>query len=153
MTISLFRAHLPYACYLYLKRYEGYLYLKTKPLALTIGLFHTERLTLFVISSPAHPHILGLPWLQLDDSIISRKDKELTRWSSHCFKTCLITALPQPCLTTNVESPETDTIITLPREYSNLREVFSKERATHLPPQQPWDCAIDLFPNATLPKS
>ncbi|KAK3509846.1 hypothetical protein QTP70_014800, partial [Hemibagrus guttatus] len=128
---------------------EGYLYLKTKPPTLTIGLFHTEQLMLFVISSPTHPIILGLPWLQLHDPIISWKDKELTQWSSHCFKTCLITSLSQPCFTMNVESLETDTIITLRRKYSDLQEVFS----THLPPHRPWDCAIDLFPNAMPAKS
>ncbi|KAK3567221.1 hypothetical protein QTP86_014214 [Hemibagrus guttatus] len=60
---------------------------------------------------------------------------------------------PCPCLTTSVESPETNARGTLPREYSDLQEVFSKVRATHLPPHRPWDCAIKLFPNAMLPKN
>ncbi|KAK3518488.1 hypothetical protein QTP70_001478 [Hemibagrus guttatus] len=105
---------------------EGHLYLKTKLLTLTTELFHSERITLFVICSPAHPVILDLPWLQLHDP---------------------------PCLTTNVESPGTDTIITLPLDYNDLGEVFSKENGTHLLPHQPWDCAIDLLPNAMPPKS
>ncbi|KAK3553828.1 hypothetical protein QTP70_012204 [Hemibagrus guttatus] len=32
--------------------------------------------------------------------------------------------------------------------YAEFREVFSKERAAH----QPWDCAIDLLPNASPPR-
>ncbi|KAK3525849.1 hypothetical protein QTP70_010917 [Hemibagrus guttatus] len=35
----------------------------------------------------------------------------------------------------------------------DLREVFSKEKATSLPEHRPWDCAIDLFPNTTPPNS
>ncbi|KAK3511448.1 hypothetical protein QTP70_008893 [Hemibagrus guttatus] len=100
---------------------EGYLYLKTKPLTLTTGLFHSERITLFIICSPAHPVILGLSWLQLHDPVI--------------------------------ESPGTDTVITLLLVYSDLGEVFGKESATHLPPHRPWDCAIALLPNAMPPKS
>ncbi|KAK3523069.1 hypothetical protein QTP86_012643 [Hemibagrus guttatus] len=32
------------------------------------------------------------------------------------------------------------------------REVFCKERAARLPAHQPWDCAIDLLPNASPPR-
>lgn len=31
--------------------------------------------------------------------------------------------------------------------------MFSKTKATELPPYWPWDCAIDLLPNAMPPKS
>ncbi|KAK3520204.1 hypothetical protein QTP70_019347, partial [Hemibagrus guttatus] len=31
-------------------------------------------------------------------------------------------------------------------------KVFSKERASRLPAHQPWDCAIDLLPNASPPR-
>ncbi|KAK3517125.1 hypothetical protein QTP86_004013, partial [Hemibagrus guttatus] len=36
---------------------------------------------------------------------------------------------------------------------AELQEVFSKTKATQLPPHRPWDCAIDLLPNAMPPKS
>ncbi|KAK3555402.1 hypothetical protein QTP86_015690, partial [Hemibagrus guttatus] len=36
--------------------------------------------------------------------------------------------------------------------YAEFREVFSKERASRLPAHQPWDCAIDLLPNASPPR-
>ncbi|KAL0148123.1 hypothetical protein M9458_056593 [Cirrhinus mrigala] len=60
---------------------------------------------------------------------------------------------PQRCLTTSIESPETQVKITIPTHYYDLSEVFSKTRATQLPPHRPWDCAIDLLPNAMPPKS
>lgn len=40
----------------------------------------------------------------------------------------------------------------IPEEYQDLREVFSKTRATCLPPHCPWDCAIDRFSGATPPR-
>ncbi|KAK3556882.1 hypothetical protein QTP70_022384 [Hemibagrus guttatus] len=36
--------------------------------------------------------------------------------------------------------------------YAEFREVFSKERVARLPAHQPWDCAIDLLPNASPPR-
>ncbi len=41
----------------------------------------------------------------------------------------------------------------VPREYHDLGEVFSKDRALSLPPHRPYDCAIDLVPGAPLPSS
>ncbi len=32
----------------------------------------------------------------------------------------------------------------VPKEYLDLKEVFSKSRAASLPPHRPYDCAIDL---------
>ncbi len=36
---------------------------------------------------------------------------------------------------------------------TKISDVFSKEKATQLPPHRPWDCAIDLLPNIQPPKS
>ncbi|KAK3515182.1 hypothetical protein QTP70_009592 [Hemibagrus guttatus] len=52
----------------------------------------------------------------------------------------------------SVESPECKPV-TIPSCYQDLQEVFSKTKATQLPPHHPWDCAIDLLPNAMPPKS
>ncbi|KAG1926482.1 retrotransposable element [Pimephales promelas] len=40
----------------------------------------------------------------------------------------------------------------VPREYHDLRAVFSRSRATSLPPHRPYDCAIDLLPGTTPPR-
>ncbi|KAI7808450.1 Pol polyprotein [Triplophysa rosa] len=40
----------------------------------------------------------------------------------------------------------------VPEEYHDLRTVFSKSRATSLPPHRPYDCAIDLLPGTSPPK-
>ncbi|KAK3557600.1 hypothetical protein QTP70_030531 [Hemibagrus guttatus] len=47
-----------------------------------------------------------------------------------------------------VGKAEPNTSATLPEE-----EVFIKEKATRLPPHRPWDCTIELLPNAMPPKN
>lgn len=39
----------------------------------------------------------------------------------------------------------------VPLDFHDLRQVFSKVRATALPPYCPYDCAIDLLPGIRLP--
>ncbi|KAJ8361644.1 hypothetical protein SKAU_G00181690 [Synaphobranchus kaupii] len=46
----------------------------------------------------------------------------------------------------NPRKREAVDLSSLPPEYLDLREVFSKSRATSLPPHRPYDCAIDLLP-------
>ncbi|KAL0160767.1 hypothetical protein M9458_044492 [Cirrhinus mrigala] len=96
--------------------------------------------------------ILGFPWLSTHDPDFSWKSGELTRWSNFCLHNCL-TLKPQPCFTTSIESPDNPKPINLPPCYQDLSEVFSKTKATQLPPHRPWDCSIDLLPNAMPPKS
>lgn len=52
-----------------------------------------------------------------------------------------------------MESPISAKAVTLPPCYDDLAEVFSKTKATQLPPHRSWDCSIDLLPNAMPPKS
>ncbi|KAK3507042.1 hypothetical protein QTP70_001588 [Hemibagrus guttatus] len=101
---------------------EGYLRRQTEPLGFQAGLFHHERLTFYMTTSPANPVILGLPWLRRHDPQISWRTGELTRWSPACLRDCL------------------------------RNPVSSEERASRLPEHQEWDCAIDLLPNTSLPK-
>lgn len=44
------------------------------------------------------------------------------------------------------------TVISVPTCYYDLKEVFSKSKATSLPPHPPYDCGIDLFPGTMPPK-
>lgn len=41
----------------------------------------------------------------------------------------------------------------IPSEYHDLAAFLSKEDALSLPPHRPYDCAIELMPGSTLPKS
>lgn len=96
--------------------------------------------------------ILGFPWLSIHDPIISWHHGELTNWSNFCENHCF-SQVPQPCFTTSIENPETNKTVNIPNYYNDLEEVFSKIKAMQLPPHRPWDCAIDLLPNAMPPKS
>ncbi|KAK3542860.1 hypothetical protein QTP70_006130 [Hemibagrus guttatus] len=108
---------------------EGYLKHQTELLKFRVGLFHHERLAFYVTSSPANPVILGFLWLRRHDPQISWRTGELVRWSPACKEKCL-----------------------RDQEYAEFREVFSEERAARLPAHQPWDCAINLLPNASPPR-
>ncbi len=126
---------------------------QTQPLQLHIGLFHQEAISLYVIDSPRHEIILGYPWLSVHDPVFSWHHGELTHWSRFCQTHCMHSAIIKPCLTTSIESPNTTQTTEIPSCYEEFSEVFSKIKATQLPPHRPWDCAIDLLTNAMPPKS
>ena len=70
-------------------------------------------------------------------------------WSSSCHQICLKQA------TTPRHSPSTSIVPDLagvPLDYHDFKEVFSKTKATSLPPHRPYDCAIDLQPGISPPK-
>ncbi len=125
---------------------------QTQTLTMTVGLFHQESISLYVVNSPKHEIILGHPWLSVHDPNISWHHGELRQWSMFCINHCF-TIRPQPCFSTSIESPETHKTINIPSCYNDLSEVFSKTKATRLPPHRPGDCAIELLPNAMPPKS
>ncbi|KAK3547950.1 hypothetical protein QTP70_001319 [Hemibagrus guttatus] len=130
----------------------GYLTHQTELLNLQLGLFRQERLAFYITTSPANPLVLGYPWLRCHDPLISWSKRELLRWSPQCTESCFNGIIPRPCLTTTVECLENTIQVTIPWEYNDFREVFSKERATDLPAHHPWDCAIDLNHDAMPPK-
>ncbi|KAK3537485.1 hypothetical protein QTP70_012115 [Hemibagrus guttatus] len=131
---------------------EGYLKSQTELLEFRVGLFHREHLEFYVTSSPANPIILGFLWLWRHNPQISWRSGELVRWTPACAERCLQNRVPRPCRTTCVRETSPPTPGHLPQAYTEFREVFCKERAARLPAHQPWDCAIDLLPNASPPR-
>ncbi len=47
---------------------------------------------------------------------------------------------------------EMGSLSNVPKEYLDLKEVFSKSRAASLPHHRPYDCAIELVPGMSPPK-
>ena len=110
---------------------------------------HQEEITFFVISPSKHAIILGLPWLTTHNPNINWRRRDMNfPPSSTPTHTSVVT-----CASTSVESPSTTAPTPLPVEYRDLAAVFSKIRATCLPPHRPWDCAIDLLAGTSPPRS
>ncbi|KAL0163603.1 hypothetical protein M9458_039356, partial [Cirrhinus mrigala] len=129
----------------------------TPLITLQVGLFHSERIRFLVLEDSTVSIILGRPWLQQHRPILRWDPCDVISWSDRCREHCL-SNLPQPLpvpvtlSSTLVESPEIENPPEIPAEYVAFQDVFSKQAATHLPPHRPWDCAIDLLPDAKLPK-
>ncbi|KAL0150720.1 hypothetical protein M9458_053943, partial [Cirrhinus mrigala] len=123
----------------------------TSDLHLTTGILHTETIRFFLIQAPCNPVILGLPWLQQHEPLISWTEGEITQWSDRCFIQCFPTLKSRVSNVASVikDSPIADNI---PPVYHDLAEVFSKSQATQLPPHRASDCAIELLPGTTPPK-
>ncbi|KAL0183816.1 hypothetical protein M9458_019512, partial [Cirrhinus mrigala] len=123
----------------------------TSDLHLTTGILHTETIRFFLIQAPCNPVILGLPWLQQHEPLISWTEGEITQWSDRCFIQCFPTLKSRVSKVASVikDSPIADNI---PPVYHDLAEVFSKSQATQLPPLRVSDCAIELLPGTTPPK-
>ncbi len=56
---------------------------ETTPLKLRIGK-HAKKIVLNIISTPHHPVILGLPWLEAHNPIIDWRSRTLTFSTQHC---------------------------------------------------------------------
>ncbi|KAK3514007.1 hypothetical protein QTP70_001289 [Hemibagrus guttatus] len=104
--------------------------------------------------------VLGRPWLEQHDPILSWRTGEVLRWGEHCFEGCLLER-PSPRLSpvhevqlhaTSVESPLENRSIEIPACYSRFWDVFCPRKASKLPPHRPWDCAVDLVPGEPVPR-
>ncbi|KAI2644696.1 Retrotransposon-like protein 1 [Labeo rohita] len=121
----------------------------TEDIIMQVGNHHSETLRFYVIFSPNHQLILGLPWLRKHDPHISWSRGEIQHWGPHCPNHCIPA---EPTVPENVAT-STEPLVSvpgLPAEYHNLALAFSKHKASQLPPHRPSD--IDLIPGSTPPK-
>lgn len=85
---------------------------------------------------------------------------EILSWGKRCFECLSLPQKPthqnlQPSISIQVatnESPNQGCKVKIPTKYRAFQDVFSKQLALKLSPYQPWDCAIELPPGASLPK-
>ncbi len=112
---------------------------------------HQELIELFIIDSPRVPLVLGLPWLLKHNPHIDWVNKSILAWSQSCHVSCLGAAFPAVSVSCVSQADPPD-LTGVPAEYYDLRAVFSKSRATSLPPHRPYNCAIDLLLGTSLPK-
>ncbi|KAL2096038.1 hypothetical protein ACEWY4_008186 [Coilia grayii] len=110
---------------------------------------HRERIRFHLLSSPSVPIVLGLPWLRLHNPRIDWRRGDVFEWGVECHQSCLRSAAPSTPSAPVSTPPD---ISDVPVCYHDLLEVFSKAKATSLPPHRPYDCAIDLIPGAIPPR-
>ncbi|KAK3550994.1 hypothetical protein QTP70_011447 [Hemibagrus guttatus] len=124
------------------------------PIHLQVSILHTEEIYLLVLEDSMADVILGHPWLEQHNPIISWRTGEILRWGNQCFNDCF-PELPGPRLPSSEEIPVYATSVESPLEkrstdlhacYSHFSDVFCPKEDSKLPPHRPWDCAIDLIP-------
>ncbi|KAK3534603.1 hypothetical protein QTP86_016754 [Hemibagrus guttatus] len=130
------------------------------PLHLQIGVLHMEEIFLLVLETSTADVVLGHPWLEQHDPIVSWRTGEVLRWGNQCFEDCF-PERPNPrpprshtlqVQATSVESPFDARSVDIPACYSHFGDVFCPKKAAKLPPHRPWDCAIDLIPGEPVPR-
>lgn len=123
----------------------------TPPITLIVSGNHREVTTLLLLDSPSAPIVLGHPWLLQHGPHVDWLNNSILSWNQCCLATCLGPA-SFPVSLCPVPQVESADLAGVPAEYHDLRQVFSKSRATSLPPHRPYDCAIELLPGTSPPK-
>uniref|UniRef100_A0A8C1U5W3 Gypsy retrotransposon integrase-like protein 1 n=1 Tax=Cyprinus carpio TaxID=7962 RepID=A0A8C1U5W3_CYPCA len=124
---------------------------ETVPLSLTVSGNHRETTSFLIFSSPFSPIVLGHPWLVLHNPHINWSKGTILSWNLSCHVKCLVSAIP-PVSSVSVFQEEPGDLSGVPEMYHDLRAVFSRSRATSLPPHRPYDCSISLLPGTTPPR-
>ena len=123
----------------------------TVPIKIIMSENYQEEMVFLVISSPRVPLVLGRPWMRTHNPQVDWDQEIITDWSPRCHTSCLLSA----AVPFFQNSPRTTTppdLSSVPAEYHDLGEVFSKSRASSLPPHRSYDCAIDLLSGTSPPR-
>lgn len=109
----------------------------------------SERIKFFLTDSPLVPVVLGHPWLTPHNPTVDWNQSSISAWSKECYAPCLVSACSAAsCVSLQDEMVNLSNV---PREFHNMKEVFSKSRAASLPLHLPYDCAIDRVPGTSPP--
>lgn len=119
----------------------------TPSVSLVISGNQCEVTTLYLLDSPSAPIILGHPWLVQHGPHVDWSGNSVLSWSQSCLGPAPFPVSVCPVLQMNAAD-----LTGVPAEYLDLSLVFSKSRATSLPPHRPYDCAIELLPGTSPPK-
>ncbi|KAK3555087.1 hypothetical protein QTP86_008044 [Hemibagrus guttatus] len=130
------------------------------PVLLQVSLLHVEETTFLVLEESTADIILGRPWLEQHNPILSWSTGEVLKWGDTCFPGCFPhlpaphspTPISLPVQATSIESPLVNQPLQIPTCYAPFSDVFCPKRASKLPPHRPWDCAIDLLPGEPVPR-
>ncbi|ROL48173.1 Retrotransposon-derived protein PEG10 [Anabarilius grahami] len=106
------------------------------PLLLQIGVLHVEKISLLVLEESTSDVILGRPWLEQHNPILSWKTGEVLKWGDTCFNDCFCEfPVPRPpssnhlpVCATSIESPLEKRSVDTPSCYAP----FSDESVRYL---------------------
>lgn len=121
---------------------------RTQKITMQVGLLHKEDILFFIFESPHDQLVLGHPWLMTHNPSLNWRNGELESWGTDCFRQCLVL----PLRATSIESPKVDKDFKVLESYIMFADVFDNPSPMPLPPHREWDCKINLFPGASLPK-
>ncbi|KAK3537159.1 hypothetical protein QTP70_002654 [Hemibagrus guttatus] len=130
------------------------------PVLLQVGVLHVEEITLLVLEESTTDVILGHPWLEQHNPILSWRTGKVLKWGDTHFPDCFpdlptphsLLLTPLRVQATSIESPFVNQPLEIPTCYAPFSDVFCPKRASKLPPHRPWDCAIDLLPGEPVPR-
>ncbi len=123
----------------------------TIPVSLTVSGNHQETIYFYIFQSPFTSIVLGHPWLTQHNPQINWDKGTILSWKLACHINCLVSAVPAVS-SVSVFQDEPGDLSGVPEEYLDLRVVFSRSRATSLPPHRPYDCSIDLLQGTMPPR-
>ncbi len=129
---------------------EGRVSRITEEVKLLIGTLHSKFIKFYIIHSPNHLIILGLPWLRTHNPHIYWREGQILQWGTICQERCL-SKIPKASTTPSSSTVQNATNTDLPSEYSDLADL-SKKKASQLPTHRSVDFAIELMPSTTPPK-
>jgi hypothetical protein len=105
----------------------------SNPINLRVSGNHSDPIRFLLVKSPQVPVVLGFSWLRQHNPFIDWSTGAIVGWSPFCHAHCLKSALPAR----EVFLGAWKLLSTISAEYQDLREGFSKARATSLPQHQP----------------
>ncbi|ROL43549.1 Retrotransposon-like protein 1 [Anabarilius grahami] len=98
------------------------------PLQIQVGILHVENIHLLVLEGSTADVILGHPWLEQHNPILSWKTGKVLKWGDTCFPTCF-SALPVPRSPSSNHLSVCATSIKSPIEKRRARAVRERRKA------------------------
>ena len=121
----------------------------TIPLCLHISGNHQEEISQLIIDTHHSPVILGHPGMVKHSSEVDWGKHEILGWNTRCTTRCLQNAHSLDAVPRLEAVPS---LVKVPAEYHDLKEVFCKSHATCPSPHRPYDCTIDLRSGTSPPR-
>jgi len=129
---------------------------ETLPISITYD-NHKCKTQFYVVDLPSYCAILSFEWISNHNPNIDFKNKTLKFNSNHCIENCLVIPSTfttfiseKETISTEKENSKDDNDIKeiLPAKLIPFKDVYDKKAANELPPHRPYDCEINLKPNA-----